>query len=72
MAGFDQGSTCSDFDPDLFDVTAYGLCALVAGKVIVKTGFFAVAFILLKKFSILIVVGIGAAIKGLFSKKKDS
>jgi len=39
LAEFDQGSKYSDFDPDMDDVAAYGLGALVAGKVIAKTGF---------------------------------
>jgi uncharacterized membrane-anchored protein len=51
LANFDQGSKYSDFDPDIDDVAAYGLGALVAGKVIAKTGFLAVAFLFLKKFA---------------------
>jgi len=41
LAEFDQGAKYSDFDPDLDDVAAY---ALVAGKVIAKTGFIAAFF----------------------------
>lgn len=82
IAEFDQGLKYSDFDPELDKVAAYGIGALVAGKLIAKTGFFAVAllslkkfgliaFIFLKKFGIILIVGIGAFIKKLFSGKKE-
>lgn len=71
MAEFDQGSTYADFDPDLDQVAAYGLGALVAGKVIAKTGFIALALVFLKKFGVFIVIGLAALARGVFSKKKD-
>lgn len=71
MAEFDQGSTYAEFNPELDDVAAYGLGALVAGKVIAKTGFFAMALLFLKKFGVFIVVGLGALAKKLFSRKKQ-
>ena len=71
MADFDQGSKYSDFDPELDDVAAYGLGALVAGKVIAKTGFLAAGLIFLKKFAVLFIVAIGAFLKKIFTKKKD-
>lgn len=70
LAEFDQGSKYSDFNPDIDDVAAYGLGALVAGKVLAKTGFLAVALIFLKKFGVFILFGIGALLKGLFSRKR--
>lgn len=70
MANFDQGAKYSDFDPDLDDVAAYGLGALVAGKVIAKTGFLAAALIFLKKFAVLFIIAIGAFLKKIFSRKK--
>lgn len=72
MAEFDTGSAYSDFDPDIDKVAAYGIGALVAGKVLAKTGFLAVALVFLKKFGIFIVIGLGALIKGLFSRKKGT
>ncbi|RLA08979.1 MAG: DUF2167 domain-containing protein [Gammaproteobacteria bacterium] len=72
LADFDQGSRYSDFDPDIDKVAAYGLGALVAGKVIAKTGFLAAALIFLKKFGVIIVIGIGVFLKRLFSKRKAS
>lgn len=71
LAEFDSGSQYADFDPDIDDVAAYGLGALVAGKVIAKTGFFAAALIFLKKFGVIIVIAIGAFVKRLFSRKKS-
>jgi len=48
LAEFDQGWQYSDFDPDLDKVAAYGIGALVAGKVIAKTGLIAMAVVFLK------------------------
>ncbi|WNC69931.1 DUF2167 domain-containing protein [Thalassotalea nanhaiensis] len=70
IADFDQGSRYSDFDPDIDDVAAYGLGALVAGKVIAKTGFLAAAVIFLKKFGVLFIVAIGAFLKRFFKRKE--
>jgi len=70
MANFEQGSTYSDFNPDLDTVAAYGIGALVAGKVLAKTGFLVAALLFLKKFGVLILIGLGALIKGVFSRKK--
>ncbi|WP_136807758.1 DUF2167 domain-containing protein [Desulfosediminicola flagellatus] len=71
LADFDQGSTYKDFDPQIDKVAAYGIGALVAGKVLAKTGFFAIGLIFIKKFGVFIVVGLGALFKGLF-KRKDA
>lgn len=70
LAEFDEGSRYEDFDPSIDKVAAYGLGALVAGKVIAKTGFLAAAFIFLKKFGVLIVIGIGVLLGKLFKRKK--
>ncbi|TLU64632.1 DUF2167 domain-containing protein [Thalassotalea litorea] len=69
MADFDQGSRYADFDPEIDEVAAYGVGALVAGKVLAKTGFLAAAIIFLKKFGIFILIAIGAFLKKLFSRK---
>lgn len=70
IANFEQGSTYSDFNPDLDTVAAYGIGALVAGKVLAKTGFLVAALLFLKKFGVLILIGLGVLIKGVFSRKK--
>lgn len=73
LAEFDDGSRYADFNPDVDKIAAYGLGALVTGKILAKTGFLAMALIFLKKFGIIILVGIGAFVKSLFGrKKKDS
>ncbi len=69
MAEFNPGSRYEDFNPDLDKVAAYGIGALVAGKVAAKAGLFAAALIFLKKFGILILVGLGALGKKLFGRK---
>ena len=71
LAEFDTGSKYTDFNPSIDKVAAYGIGALVAGKVVAKTGLFAALLILLKKFGVFIVVGIGAIFKALFSRKKE-
>lgn len=70
LAEFDNGASYADFDPDLDTVAAYGIGALVAGKVLAKTGFIAVALIFLKKFGVFIVLAIGGLVKSLFGRKK--
>jgi uncharacterized membrane-anchored protein len=69
LAHFEEGNLYSDFDPEIDQMAAYGIGALVAGKVIAKTGFLAVALIFLKKFGVFIVVGLAALGKMLFRKK---
>jgi len=70
MADFDQGARYEDFNPDLDKVAAYGIGALVAGKIAAKTGLLAAAFIFLKKFGVIILVAIGAVFGKLFKRKK--
>ena len=70
LAEFDQGGKYTDFNPEIDQVAAYGLGALVAGKVLAKTGLFALALVFLKKFGVLIVLGIATLFKGRFSRKK--
>lgn len=72
IAEFDTGSTYADFDPDIDKVAAYGIGALVAGKVIAKTGFLAVALIFLKKFGVFIVLGLGLLARSVFSRRKKN
>lgn len=69
LAEFNQGSRYEDFDPSMDKVAAYGIGALVAGKVIAKTGLIAAALIFLKKFGVLIVVGLFALFAKMFKRK---
>lgn len=70
MAEFNDGYRYDEFDPSIDKVAAYGLGALVAGKVIAKTGLIAAALLLLKKFGVFIAVGIAALFGKLFKRKE--
>ena len=70
MADFDTGSRYEDFDPSIDKIAAYGIGALVAGKVAAKVGLLAAGLVLAKKFGVLIVVGFGALMKKLFGRNK--
>lgn len=72
IAEFDEGFTYADFDPDIDKVAAYGISALIAGKVAAKTGLLAAAIVFLKKFGILIVIGIGVLFKKFFKRGKTT
>ena len=69
MAEFNQGSRYEDFTPGIDKVAAYGLGALVAGKVVAKTGLLAAALLFMKKFAAIIVVGVGALFGKAFKGK---
>lgn len=71
LAEFDQGLRYEDFDPSMDQVAAYGIGALVAGKVLAKTGLLAAGLIFLKKFGVWIVVGVGALLAKLFKRKNE-
>jgi uncharacterized membrane-anchored protein len=71
IAEFTEGNKYSDFDPKIDEVAAWGIGALVAGKVLAKVGVFA----FLGKFLKIIILGIGALFAGIFKffkrKKQD-
>jgi len=72
FSNFTSGNQYADFDASTDRVAAYGLAALVGGTVAAKAGLFAKLGALLiagKKFIVLIVIGIGAFLKSLFSRK---
>ena len=50
VADFNAGYRYDEFDPEIDKVAAYGIGALVAGKVLAKTGLLAMGLLLLKKF----------------------
>ena len=56
---YDPGHRYADFDPEVDEVAAYGLGAIVAGKVASKLGLLAGGLLLLKKFWF-VIVGVGA------------
>lgn len=70
IAEFNEGNRYSDFDPSMDKVAAYGLGALVAGKIAAKTGLIAGLLIFAKKFGFFIILGLGVffrKIKGMFA-----
>jgi uncharacterized membrane-anchored protein len=68
---FNPGQRYAEFNPDLDTVAAYGLGALVAGKVAAKTGLLAMLLVLLKKFWIVPVLLFGWLGKRLGLRKKE-
>ena len=70
MAEFNPGNRYEDFDSNIDEVAAYGIGALIAGKVAAKAGLLAGGLLLLKKFGVLLVLGLaalGRKVKSLFS-----
>lgn len=73
MPNFDTGSRYEDFVPGADTVAAYGIGGLIAGKVLAKAGFFALALAFLKQGFILIplvIAGLWGAFRRFFSKGK--
>ena len=72
MTEFNPGNRYADFNPELDKVAAYGLGALIAGKVAAKAGLFAMLLVLLKKF-FFVPLAIGAwIINRIRGKKKEA
>lgn len=71
MTDFNDGNRYADFNPDLDQVAAYGLGALIAGKAAAKVGLFAAALILLKKAWFLPVLLIGWVWRRMSGKNKQ-
>lgn len=68
MTAFNPGQRYEDFNPELDKVAAYGLGALIAGKLAAKAGFFVLLLALLKKFWLVPVLLLGWLGKRLFSR----
>lgn len=67
MVSFTEGNRYADFDPSIDTVAAVGIGGLIAGKVVAKTGLFAVALIFLKKFwflALLPLIGLKTLVTG--------
>lgn len=69
MAEFNDGYRYDQFDPEYDKMAAYGIGGLVAGKVLAKTGFLAVALLFLKKFGVFIFAGIAFVLAKVFKRK---
>jgi uncharacterized membrane-anchored protein len=69
---FNSGNRYADFDPGVDKMAAYGIGALIAGKVAAKAGLFKVvlaALLASKKLIVAGAVGVGMFLKKLFGKK---
>ncbi|MDV3237528.1 MAG: DUF2167 domain-containing protein [Gammaproteobacteria bacterium] len=69
---FNEGHRYADFDPDVDKVAAYGIGALVAGKLAAKAGLLAklgVLLVAMKKFIVLIVIAVAGLVSRLFKRK---
>jgi uncharacterized membrane-anchored protein len=72
MPEFEPGSRYQDFIPSTDKLAAYGIGGLIAGKVLSKAGFLALAAVFLKKFGVFILLAFGgllAGIKRMFTGK---
>ncbi len=72
FTNFNEGHRYEDFDPEYDKVAAYGIGALVAGKMAAKAGLFKglIAMLLAgKKFVLVALIGLGALLKKLFTGK---
>lgn len=74
FADFNPGHRYADFDSKVDNVAAYGIGALVAGKVAAKAGFLKVLLGVIlagKKFVVLAAIGIGALLVRLFKGRSQ-
>ena len=74
ITDFNSGHRYAEFDPDVDKVAAYGIGALVAGKLAANAGLFAklgVMLVLVKKYIVLIIIAIGAVLSRFFKRKSS-
>lgn len=71
MTNFNEGNRYGDFNPSIDTVAAVGVGGLVAGKVLAKSGFLAVALLFLKKFWFVVLLPL-VWLKNLFTGRKES
>ncbi|HZS03371.1 MAG TPA: DUF2167 domain-containing protein [Blastocatellia bacterium] len=71
---FNEGNRYTDFNPRYDKIAAYGIGALIAGKVVAKAGLLKLLIGLLvagKKFVVLGVIAVGAFLKKLLGRKSE-
>ena len=74
FSDFNAGQRYADFDSKTDNLAAYGIGALVAGKVAAKVGFFKLilgALLAAKKLVIVAVIAVGGIIARLLGRKKS-
>ncbi|WP_205729103.1 DUF2167 domain-containing protein [Ferrimonas sediminicola] len=72
MTQFNPGNTYDEFNPEIDKVAAYGVGALITGKLLAKTGFLAVLMLFLKKGGVFILAGLAALGKRLMGRNRDA
>jgi len=75
MTEFDPGERYADYDSKTDKLAAYGIAALVAGGIAAKAGLFAklgLMLLALKKFIIIGIAAVVAAVRKLFNRNKSS
>jgi uncharacterized membrane-anchored protein len=75
IPSFTTGNTYKDFDSKTDNIAAWTIGGLVAGKILLKVGFWAVLakfFIAAWKFILIGLVAVGGVIKKFFGKKTDA
>lgn len=75
MPEFDQGSRYEDYQPGVDKVAAYGIGGLIAGKLLSKAGFLAIALAFLKKgwfIVVLAIAGLAAGLRRLFAGRSKT
>ena len=60
FSNFNEGHRYADFNPEVDNVAAYGIGALIAGKVAAKAGFFKLLLVFFAKGWKLVLIGAGA------------
>jgi len=74
FAQFNAGNQYSEFNPSVDKLAAYGIGALIAGKVAAKVGLFKLllgGLLALKKFAVLGLAALAAFLRKLFTRKRD-
>ena len=72
FAQFTAGNQYADFNPSVDKIAAYGIGALIAGKIAVKVGFFKLilgGLLALKKFVVIGIAALAAFLRKLFRRK---
>lgn len=71
MASFNAGQRYDDFDSNIDEIAAYGIGALIAGKVAAKAGLLAGGLLLLKKLGVILFLAfaaVGRKLKSMFAR----
>ncbi|MEN3335813.1 MAG: hypothetical protein V7641_5178 [Blastocatellia bacterium] len=74
FAQFTAGNQYTDFNPSVDTIAAYGIGALIAGKIALKVGFFKLllgGLLALKKFIIIGLAALAALLRKWFGRKRD-